>query len=106
MERATEVSGSPARPVDPPVNEYAGMAEAYAAETENSLVNAYYERPAMLDLAGDVSGRRVLDAGRGSGPLSASLRDRGAGVTGIDSWRCPGLSAGTCRGGRPCAGPC
>lgn len=54
MERATEVSGSPARPVDPPVNDYAGMAEAYAAETENSLVNAYYERPAMLDLAGDV----------------------------------------------------
>jgi hypothetical protein len=32
----------------------------------------------MLDLAGDVSGLRVLDAGCGSGPVSAALRDRGA----------------------------
>jgi SAM-dependent methyltransferase len=85
MELATDVNGSPAQPADPPTNDYDGMAEAYAAETENSLVNTYYERPAMLDLAGDVSGRRVLDAGCGSGPLSAALRDRGAVVTGIDA---------------------
>jgi predicted TPR repeat methyltransferase len=32
-----------------------------------------------------VAGRRILDAGCGSGPLSAALRDRGAIVTGIDS---------------------
>ena len=38
----------------------------------------------MLDLAGDVAGRRILDAGCGSGPLFAALRDRGAIVTGID----------------------
>ncbi|GAA3183127.1 hypothetical protein GCM10017688_41420 [Streptomyces ramulosus] len=48
-------------------------------------MNAYYARPAMLDLAGDVAGRRILDAGCGSGPLSAALRDRGAVVTGIDT---------------------
>ena len=47
-------------------------------------MNAHYERPAMLALAGDVSGRRILDAGCGSGPLSAALRDRGAVVTGVD----------------------
>jgi SAM-dependent methyltransferase len=40
---------------------------------------------AILALAGDVAGRRVLDAGCGSSPLSAALRDRGAIVTGIDS---------------------
>ncbi|MFF9625046.1 class I SAM-dependent methyltransferase [Streptomyces griseosporeus] len=67
------------------INHYDGFAEAYAAETENGLVNAHYERPAMLALAGDVAGRRVLDAGCGSGPLSAALRDRGAVVTGIDA---------------------
>ncbi|MFF1410522.1 methyltransferase domain-containing protein [Streptomyces sp. NPDC058289] len=67
------------------VNHYDGFAEAYAAENENSLVNAYYERPAMLALAGDVADRRILDAGCGSGPLTAALRDRGAVVTGVDS---------------------
>ena len=71
--------------VDPPgVNDYDSFAEAYTASNENNLLNAYYERPAMLALAGDVAGRRILDAGCGSGPLFAALRDRGALVTGID----------------------
>lgn len=39
----------------------------------------------MVALAGDVSGHRVLDAGCGSGPLSALLRGRGAVVTGLDA---------------------
>jgi SAM-dependent methyltransferase len=65
-------------------NNYDSFAEGYAASNENNLFNAYYERPAMLALAGDVAGRRVLDAGCGSGPLLAALRDRGAIVTGID----------------------
>ena len=65
--------------------DYDSIAEGYTAENETSLVNAYYERPAMLDLAGDVAGRRILDAGCGSGPLFAALRDRGAIVTGIDA---------------------
>ncbi|MGK4578580.1 class I SAM-dependent methyltransferase [Kitasatospora sp. HPMI-4] len=67
------------------VNDYDGFAEAYSALSETSLLNAYYERPAMLSLAGDVAGRRILDAGCGSGPLFAALRDRGALVTGIDA---------------------
>ena len=42
---------------DPPgVNDYDSFAGAYAASNENNLVNAYYERPAMLALAGDVAG--------------------------------------------------
>ncbi|MFH7340795.1 class I SAM-dependent methyltransferase [Streptomyces sp. KHY 26] len=72
--------------VDPPkVNDYNGFAEAYTAENETNLINAYYERPAMLALAGDVAGRRILDAGCGSGPLFAALRDRGAIVSGFDA---------------------
>ena len=66
------------------VNDYDSFAEVYSAENEVNLHNAYYERPATLALAGDVAGRRILDAGCGSGPLSAALRDRGAIVTGFD----------------------
>jgi len=73
------VSADPRR-----LNDYDDFAEAYTASNETSLVNAYYERPAMLALAGDVAGRRILDAGCGSGPLMAALRDRGAIVTGFD----------------------
>ncbi|GAA3069355.1 class I SAM-dependent methyltransferase [Streptosporangium carneum] len=66
------------------VNDYDGFAEAYAAETEASLINGYYTRPAILNLAGDVAGRRILDVGCGAGPLLESLRDQGAIVTGVD----------------------
>ena len=87
----------PADPVRP--NDYDGFAEAYTAENETSLMNAYYERPATLALAGDVAGRQILDAGCGSGPLFAALRDRGATVTGID------LSAGMLEQARLRLGP-
>ena len=66
------------------VNDYNSFAEAYTASNDASIWNAYYERPAILALAGDVTGRRILDAGCGSGPLFAALRDRGAIVTGVD----------------------
>ncbi|MET8331552.1 class I SAM-dependent methyltransferase [Streptomyces sp. NPDC005181] len=86
MERVTNLPESLAQPADPAqVNDYDSFAEAYSAENEHNILNAYYERPATIALAGDVAGRRILDAGCGSGPLSAALRDRGAVVTGIDA---------------------
>ena len=79
------VPDNSAPPADPAVaNDYDSFAEAYSAMNEASLINAYYERPALLDLAGDVAGHRILDAGCGSGPLFAALRERGAIVTGLD----------------------
>jgi ubiquinone/menaquinone biosynthesis C-methylase UbiE len=86
MECVPPVTGSSAEPADQAAaNDYDSFAEAYSAENEVSLANAYYERPATLALAGDVAGRRILDAGCGSGPLFTALRDRGAVVTGFDS---------------------
>jgi ubiquinone/menaquinone biosynthesis C-methylase UbiE len=70
---------------DPPgLNDYDAFAEGYTTVNDNNLVHAYYERPAMLALAGDVAGRRILDAGCGAGALLAALRERGAIVTGLD----------------------
>ncbi|QSB06112.1 class I SAM-dependent methyltransferase [Natronoglycomyces albus] len=66
-------------------NDYDSFAKAYSADNESNLLNGHYERPAMVNLAADVNGRRILDAGCGSGPLAAALRDRGAIVTGFDS---------------------
>jgi SAM-dependent methyltransferase len=84
-EIATRLVSPSAGPADPPgVNDYDSFAEAYSAGNEVSLWNAYYERPATLALAGDVAGRRILDAGCGAGALFAALRDRGAIVTGFD----------------------
>ena len=83
MSSALEDSTEPANQTV--ANDYDSFAEAYSAENESSLIHAHYARPAILELAGDVAGRRILDAGCGSGPLSAALRDRGAIVTGFDS---------------------
>ena len=66
------------------VNDYDSLAEGYDAANESGIQNAYYGRPAILALAGDVAGRRILDAGCGFGPLFAELRDRGAVMFGID----------------------
>jgi ubiquinone/menaquinone biosynthesis C-methylase UbiE len=86
MEREGNASENLASAADvAKTNDYDGFAEAYSAQNEHSALNAYYERPAIVALAGDVAGRRILDAGCGSGPLSAALRDRGAVMTGIDA---------------------
>lgn len=65
-------------------NDYDRYASAYDADIEDNVYNALYERPATLALAGDVAGRRVLDAGCGSGALSQALVASGASVSGVD----------------------
>ncbi len=75
----------PSNEVTATASDYDSFANAYAAENESSLFNAYYNKPELLRLAGDVSGRRILDAGCGAGPLSAALRAKGAAVTGFDA---------------------
>lgn len=47
--------------------------------------NTEYERPATLQLLGEVSGKRILDAGCGPGSYAKLLVEKGATVLAIDS---------------------
>jgi SAM-dependent methyltransferase len=64
--------------------QYDAMAAQYSEVNADSAFNAYYERPAMISLLGDVGGRRVLEVGCGAGPLTEWLVDHGAEVTATD----------------------
>ena len=64
---------------------YDRMAEEFLAHAEDGAYNAHYNRPTVLELLGDVSGRRVLDAGCGPGLYAEELLARGAEVIGFDA---------------------
>lgn len=65
-------------------SDYDEFAEAYATANAEGFFNAWYEKPAILRLLGDVAGNRILDAGCGSGQTIVALTQRGAEVTGFD----------------------
>lgn len=67
------------------VGSFGPFAESYARHAEGGAYNALYDRPAVLELLGDVAGRRVLDAGCGPGLYAAELVARGATVVGFDA---------------------
>ncbi len=61
------------------------MGELFAAQATDSAYNAHTDRPAMLTLAGDVTGLHVLDLGCGAGHYAAELLGRRAArVVGVD----------------------
>ena len=64
---------------------YETLAEAYAAAVDTKPHNAYYERPATLSLMPEVKGKKVFDAGCGSGVYSEWLIERGAEVVAVDA---------------------
>lgn len=64
---------------------YEALADAYAEWAETKAHNAYYERPAMLELLPDVDGLRVLDAGCGPGVYAEWLLEHGADVVCVDA---------------------
>jgi len=61
--------------------------ESYAAwrGSEIGAATDRLERGLILDLAGDVGGREVLDVGCGDGEFAVELGRRGAFVTGVDA---------------------
>lgn len=64
---------------------YEQMASFYERHAADSAYNAHYDRPAVLELLGDVRGREVLDAGCGPGLYAEELVRRGAAVTAVDA---------------------
>ena len=79
--------GPPMAPEDDPIAEdaYDALADEYAAEVRESPYNAHLEFPATSDLVPDVDGKRVLDAGCGTGVYTEWLLAQGASeVVGVD----------------------
>lgn len=64
---------------------YDSVAAEYAAKVDSAPFNALYERPAMMRLLPDLSGRRILDAGCGSGWYAEKLIESGAILDAVDS---------------------
>lgn len=60
------------------------LADWFAAHATDSGYNAHYDRPAVLELLGNVRGQRLLDVGCGAGHYTAELLERGAVVVGLD----------------------
>ena len=69
----------------PEPTQYDSFAAEYEAHADTAPYNALYDRPATLDLIGDVEGKLVLDAGCGPGIYVAELIARGAEVLGCDA---------------------
>lgn len=63
---------------------YQGIAAAYAAQVDAKPMNIFYERPTTLSLLPQLTGKRVLDIGCGSGWYAEQLLALGASVTSFD----------------------
>lgn len=63
---------------------YRQLADTYARFSIDNPVQANYDRPGILRLAGDLDGRRVLELGCAAGLLTEQLVNRGADVLGVD----------------------
>jgi ubiquinone/menaquinone biosynthesis C-methylase UbiE len=65
-------------------SEYDAMAVEYDRHNASSAVNNYYERPATIELLGDVMDKRVLEVGCGTWPVTEWLVEHGAQVVACD----------------------
>ncbi|WP_323675363.1 class I SAM-dependent methyltransferase [Halorubellus sp. PRR65] len=63
---------------------YDELADSYAVDVRENAYNAHIEFPATSAMIPDVAGKRVLDAGCGTGAYSAWLVDQDAAVVGVD----------------------
>lgn len=63
---------------------YDAMADTYAVDVETNGYNAHIDFPGTTALVPDVDGKRVLDAGCGTGKYTEWLLAEGADVVGVD----------------------
>jgi SAM-dependent methyltransferase len=66
------------------LNDYDQMADLYADDADVDPIKTSYDRPAIVAMAGDVRGKRVLELGCAAGGLTELLLERGATVVGLD----------------------
>ena len=60
------------------------IGESWASHADTNDYRNFFLMPRMLEMLGDVSGRRILDLGCGEGGYSRELKRRGANVIGVD----------------------
>ncbi|QVQ53463.1 methyltransferase domain-containing protein [Spiractinospora alimapuensis] len=65
--------------------QYDDFADDFLDHAQDSLYNAHYDRPACLELLGEVTDLHVLDVACGPGLYAEELVARGARVTGLDN---------------------
>lgn len=63
---------------------HGAMGDYFADNAETGTWNAYVDRPAMINLVGEIKGQRILDAGCGAGHHTEGLVERGASVLGLE----------------------
>ena len=73
-----------ARDPERALQDYDQMVDVYADDADVDPMKVSYDRPTVLAMAGDVRGKRVLDAGCATGALSKAFLAQGATVVGID----------------------
>lgn len=78
---------------------HGGAGEAFAARANAPGLNSLHERPAVLELIGDVDGQRIADLGCGAGNYLVELAQRGAQVTGVDGSQALVAHASSAAGG-------
>ncbi|MBA2293566.1 MAG: methyltransferase domain-containing protein [Actinobacteria bacterium] len=67
-----------------PEAQYDVFADEFLEHARDGFYNAHHDRPACLELLGDVGGLTVLDAACGPGLYAEALAERGARVLGFD----------------------
>lgn len=63
---------------------HGGVGETFAARADAAGLNALHDRPAVLNLIGDVQGLTIADLGCGAGHYIVELVARGAHVMGVE----------------------
>lgn len=63
---------------------HGGAGKVFADRVARPGLNSLHDRPAVLDLIGDVAGQRIADLGCGAGDYVVELVRRGADVIGVE----------------------